>query len=153
MFMQTPLLVVLYVAYTGVLLYVSWTDIRTRLIPNKVIVPAIGVALVAMSWTLGVRSALLGAVLCPLPLIIGRMFSGANQVGMGDIKLAVFIGLILGYPLALWSVLIGLVLSLVVGLSGVVRGRYTLRSKLPFGPFLAAGALPLLMLLSLTTVG
>ncbi len=121
--MQTPWLYALYALYAGVLLYVSWTDIRTRLIPNKVILPAIGVALIAMTWTLGVQSALLGAIVCPLPLIIGRMFSGANQVGMGDIKMAIFIGLVTGFPFALWGVLIGLVLSLIVGLSGVVRGR------------------------------
>lgn len=150
--MHEPVIVALYILYAGVLLYVSWTDIRTRLIPNTVIVPAILIALATMSWTLGVRSALVGAVLCPLPLVIARMVAGAQQVGMGDIKLALFIGLILGYPLALWGVVIGLVLSLVVGLGGVMRGRMTLRSKLPFGPFLAAAALPLLVFASIRTL-
>jgi prepilin signal peptidase PulO-like enzyme (type II secretory pathway) len=98
------------------------------------------------SWTVGVSIGLLGALICPLPLIVARLVSGASQVGMGDIKLAFFIGLILGAPVALWSVLLSLVLSLLVGGIGMLQGRYTLRSKLPFGPFLAAGTLPLLLL-------
>lgn len=144
--MPLPVLILLYILYALVLLYVSWTDIHTRRIPNVVIGPAIGVALIAMSWTLGAGPALLGAVVGPLPLIFGRLFAGATQVGMGDIKLAIFIGLILGFPLALWGIMLALVLSLCVGLVGMLRGAYTARSKLPFGPFLAAGTLPLLLI-------
>lgn len=144
-----PVLIVLYLFYTTVLAYVSWTDIRTRRIPNVVIGPAALVALIAMHWTLGERSALLGAVLAPAPLIVARMLMGGSQVGIGDIKLAIFIGLILGFPLALWSIVLALVLSLVVGFGGMLRGAYTLRSKLPFGPFLAIGAVPLLLVVSL----
>lgn len=136
----------LYGLYMAVLLYVSWTDLRTRRIPNVVIAPAVVIALLALPWTVGVSVGLLGALICPLPLIVARLVTGASQVGMGDIKLAFFIGLILGAPVALWSVLLSLVLSLLVGGIGMLRGRYTLRSKLPFGPFLAAGTLPLLLL-------
>ena len=143
--MPQILLYLVYVVYAVVLLYVSWTDIRTRRIPNKVIGPAMLLALVAMTWTIGVKAALLGAVAGPLPLIAARMLAGSTQVGMGDIKLAMFVGLILGYPLALWGLAAGLALSLVVGLFGVARGTHTFRSKLPFGPFLAAGSLPLLL--------
>jgi prepilin signal peptidase PulO-like enzyme (type II secretory pathway) len=140
--MERPIAVgLIYLAYVAVLLYVSWTDLRTRRIPNRVIAPAIVAALLAMPWTIGATSALLGAIIAPLPLIAGRLISGPSQVGMGDIKLAIFIGLILGYPFALWGVIISLILSLAAGGVGMARGYYTLRSKLPFGPFLAAGAL------------
>jgi len=144
--MPQPIMIALYLGYAVVLGYVSWTDIRTRRIPNVVVGPAAVVALLATPWTVGVLPAILGAVVAPLPLIVGRYVSGAHQVGMGDIKLAIFIGLILGAPLALWGVLLSLILSLIVGGIGVLRGIYTRRSKLPFGPFLAAGTLPLLLL-------
>lgn len=142
--MPTPILIGLYALYTAVLLYVSWTDIQTRRIPNKVIGPAILVALGAMIWSGSWSEALLGAIIGPLPLIISRMISGAGNVGMGDIKLAIFIGLILGYPYVLYGVMASLVLSLIVGGIGMARGTYTLRSKLPFGPFLAVGALAMM---------
>lgn len=140
---------ILALIYAGVLLYISWTDIKTRRIPNMVIVPAIGLALLAMPWTIGVRPALLGAIVAPLPLIAARVVAGANKMGMGDIKLAIFVGLILGFDFALISLLIGLVLSLVVSVVGVARGTGTWQSKLPFGPYFTAGALPLLLLLHL----
>ncbi|HEY0738208.1 MAG TPA: A24 family peptidase [Herpetosiphonaceae bacterium] len=138
---------VLYAIYAGILLYVSWTDIRTRRIPNVVIGPAILLALLAMHWTIGITPALLGGIIAPLPLIVARLIAGAGKMGMGDIKMAIFVGLILGSDFALVGVVIGLVLSLIVGLIGILRGKWTLQSKLPFGPFLAAGTLPLLALL------
>lgn len=144
--MPFGLMVVLYSFYVAVLLYVSWTDLRTRRIPNVVIGPALLVALAAMPWTIGIVPGLLGAIIAPLPLIVARIVSGARQVGMGDIKLAIVIGTILGAPVALWGVLLSLILALIVGGIGIVRGRYTLRSKLPFGPFLAVGALSFLVL-------
>lgn len=103
-----------------------------------------------MPWTVGLTRGLLGGLLAVLPLAIARRLFGASQVGMGDIKLALFIGLVLGQPLALWSIVLALVLSLLVGLAGVARGVYTMRSKLPFGPFLASSALPLLVLVLVT---
>lgn len=143
--MPTGIQIGLYLLSTAVLLYVSWTDLQTRRIPNNVIVPAMLVALVARFWTGTQNDALLGAVIGPLPLVISRFITGASQVGMGDIKLAVFIGLVLGYPLVLYGVTTSLILSLLVGAVGIFQGKYTVRSKLPFGPFLAVGALAMMV--------
>lgn len=151
--MPTVVLIGLYIIYTAVLCYVSWTDIQSRRIPNNVIGPAILIALGAMIWSGNWRDALLGAVIGPLPLVISRWISGANQVGMGDIKLAIFIGLILGYPLVLYGVTTSLVLSLLVGAIGMAQGKYTIRSKLPFGPFLAVGAFAMMIVALLPLVG
>lgn len=147
--MPQPALIALYLAYASILLAVAWIDLRTYRIPNAIVLPAIAVALVAMPWTVGVAPALLGAVLAPLPLVIARLVAGAGKMGMGDIKLAVFVGLILGYDLALVGLFIALVLSLVVWAISVARGTRTWQSKLPFGPYLTAGALPLLVIVSL----
>jgi leader peptidase (prepilin peptidase)/N-methyltransferase len=64
-------------------------------------------------------------------------------MGMGDVKLAVLLGLYLGW-LSLGHVLLGLLLGFVLGsvvglglLAAGVRGR---KDHLPFAPFLAAGA-------------
>jgi leader peptidase (prepilin peptidase)/N-methyltransferase len=63
-------------------------------------------------------------------------------MGMGDVKLAAVMGLVLGRAVAP-AVFAGLILGVVVGaaiiaMKGVSQGR---RTKIPFGPFLAAGAL------------
>jgi prepilin signal peptidase PulO-like enzyme (type II secretory pathway) len=135
--------IALALAHTAILLYIAWTDLRTRRIPNVVIGPALLAALLALPWTVGVWPGLLGALFAALPLVIARRLAGARRVGMGDVKLALFIGLTLGHPLALASVVLALSLALAAGLVGMARGAWTWRTQLPFGPFLAAGALTL----------
>ncbi len=65
-------------------------------------------------------------------------------LGDGDVRLAGLIGLVLGY----WGVMpvvagltLGFMLGAIGGLVAVATGRATLRSHIPFGPFLATGAL------------
>lgn len=135
--------------FAGVLIYVAWFDFRTKLIPNVVIGPAILLALLTLPWTVGFRAGLLGAVIAPLPLLIARAVAGGNKMGMGDVKLAIFVGLILGHNLALLGLLLGLLLALLAGLVLVLRGTHTWHSRLPFGPFFAATALPLLLVVQL----
>ena len=148
--MPQPALYVLYALYAAILLAIAWIDLRTRRIPNVIVGPAILLALAAMHWTIGIGPALLGGVLAPLPLLVARKVAGAGKMGMGDVKLALFVGLILGHELALAGLFIGLLLALAAGAIAVMRGTHTWQSKLPFGPFLTAGALPLLLLLSRT---
>jgi leader peptidase (prepilin peptidase)/N-methyltransferase len=65
-------------------------------------------------------------------------------MGFGDVRLAALIGLYLGW-LGLLQVPIGLflgfLLGAVVGSVALVASRSGLRTKIPFGPFLAAGAI------------
>lgn len=131
--------------YAAVLLWVAWVDLKTRRIPNKVIGPALVVALVAMPWTVGVGAGLLGGLLAPLPLLIARVMTGKAKMGMGDVKLAVFVGLILGYELAVAGLAIGLVLALLGAAAGVMMRKRTWRSTQPFAPYFAAATLPLLL--------
>ncbi|MEK7609110.1 MAG: prepilin peptidase, partial [Patescibacteria group bacterium] len=61
-------------------------------------------------------------------------------VGGGDAKLGLFLGLWLGWPLAWEALLLAYVPGMVIGLALVVCKRATFKSKVPFGPFLIAGA-------------
>lgn len=134
----------------AVLVYVAATDLRTRRIPNVVIFPAIVAAFVALPLTVGFRSGLLGAVIAPLPLILARLLLGGNKMGMGDIKLALFVGLVLGWQLAILGLLAGLVLSLLGAAAGVMMRKRTWSSKQAFAPYFAAGAIPFLLVLPFT---
>lgn len=140
---------ILTIIFAAVLIYIAWFDFCTKLIPNVVIGPAILLALLTLPWTVGLRAGLLGAVIAPLPLLIARLVAGSSKMGMGDVKLAIFVGLILGHNFALLGLLLGLLLALIAGLVLVVRGTHTWQSKLPFGPFFAATALPLLLVVQL----
>ena len=142
--------VVFYAGVAAVLLYVAMTDLRTRRIPNVVMFPAIVAAFVALPVTVGFSSGLLGAVIAPLPLILARVMLGGGKMGMGDIKLALFVGLALGAQLAVVGLLAGLALSLLGAAAGVMMRKRTWHTKQPFAPYFAAGVLPLLLVLPFT---
>jgi leader peptidase (prepilin peptidase)/N-methyltransferase len=144
------------------LLLVAWAvvvatviDLEHRIIPNRltyrlaplVLVLLVGAAAVTGSWGDLRRAVLVGLVL-PLAMFLlselFRVLRGQAGMGMGDVKLAVSLGLALGY-LGGWQVAVGLyatVLAAVVVAFGLVAvGRARLATRIPFGPYLAAGTL------------
>jgi len=143
---------VFYVAYIVVLIAVAYRDFRERRIPNRIIYPAILVALGAMfhfpDWGRfpGWGIALLGGVSAALFFIVPVFIYGPEQAGIGDVKLAFFIGLIFGVSRYLyWALLVGLVSTALVGLVGILLRKMSRKSLLPYGPFLALGAIALLI--------
>ena len=139
-----------FLLFAWTLVVVSAIDIDTRKIPNRLmypLTPALLVLLVGAALLNGVPGVivpvLIGGVGAFAALLILALIS-PKGMGMGDVKLAGFIGLALGY-LGLRYVVIGIfggflvggVVSIVVLLTGL-RGR---KDRIPFGPYLAAGAL------------
>ena len=125
---------------------ISVIDIRHKLIPNAITYPAtIGfAAFILLAWlfdggTDPVR-AFLGMLAYGGGLFVLAMIS--RGMGMGDAKLAVVIGLVLGsIGLGIVGVAAGAAIVL-GGLGGVVAlflglGR---KARIPFGPYMAAGA-------------
>ncbi|MDQ3740569.1 MAG: prepilin peptidase [Actinomycetota bacterium] len=117
-------------------------DLERRIIPNKLTGPAavVGLALGLALDPGGEPERLLAAasfgLLFSLPAFIG------GGMGMGDAKLIGVLGLYLGWPTGV-ALLVALVVGTAVGMAivarvGVSRGRKT---GVPFGPFLALGAL------------
>jgi len=126
-------------AACAVLVAVTVTDLERRIIPNRIIVPALAVMLVVQTaydpsaeWALAALAAggffLVSALVYPAGL------------GMGDVKLAAFLGAWLGWPVFL-ALFAGSLLSLVPAVVILVRhGAAGRKMGIPFGPFLAAGA-------------
>ena len=130
----------------AVLVVLAATDLEHRLIPNRIVLPAFAVVLVAQlvfypdnaaEWIL---SALGAALFLFLPTVVR---SGA--IGMGDVKLGLLLGAALG--LAVLSALtLGFFLMLPVAIYILVReGAAGRKRYLPLGPFLAAGAIVVLL--------
>jgi leader peptidase (prepilin peptidase)/N-methyltransferase len=135
-------------AFLGFLVAIAFIDIRHRIIPNRMVYPAAPVFLVAVAvgdlagWGLHLTRALIGLAAFGGAFLLIAVIS-PRGMGMGDVKLAALIGLVVGsMELARMGVAagaaillggVGAILALTVG----KRGR---KSALPFGPFLAAGA-------------
>jgi leader peptidase (prepilin peptidase)/N-methyltransferase len=118
-------------------------DLDHKIIPNKLTGPAavLAIALVAVLDTRHLPEYLIAGVGALLFFYLPALIHNKGM-GMGDVKLAAVVGLYLGRAVAP-ALFIALILGVVVGAGviaakGVSEGR---RTKVPFGPFLAAGAL------------
>jgi leader peptidase (prepilin peptidase) / N-methyltransferase len=138
------LLVVFVVVVLAVL---SWRDVRARIIPNKIVLPAWAIVLVAQivlhpgQWVewLVASGAAVAAFLVPA-------LAFPDGLGMGDVKLVGLIGAALGYSV-LNGLLVGTVLAGLFAAAMLIRyGSAARRATLPYGPFLAAGAVAVLLI-------
>jgi leader peptidase (prepilin peptidase) / N-methyltransferase len=125
-----------------VLVLIAATDIERRIIPNKIVLPAAAVVLIADLALLPARAtefalATVGAAAAFLLLkLINR-----GAIGMGDVKLALLLGAGLGSSVV-GAVMIAFLAAFPFALATVIRGGLTARkTTLPFGPFLSFGAL------------
>jgi leader peptidase (prepilin peptidase)/N-methyltransferase len=131
--------------YTSVLVICSGTDILAYRVPNVVTYPGI---ITAFGIGMAIDGAdrldvILGGLTFGGILLIPSVLTGGT--GMGDVKLALFVGLALGFSLVLPAMLlmaIGGGLAAVFLLVTKVRGR---RDPIPYAPFIAAGALVTLL--------
>ncbi len=123
--------------YTAVLIVVTVTDLEHRLIPNRVVYPAIAVALLmsAVDPTISPLQALAGALL-GFGLFLVFAIIGRGALGMGDVKLAAFLGAALGLPVVLIALIGGIMLGGVISAALLVTRRVGLKSYIPYGPFL-----------------
>jgi leader peptidase (prepilin peptidase) / N-methyltransferase len=137
----------LFLAAAGVLLGVI--DLQHRLLPNRVVVPALGIAVgllllaaaAEQDWAGLLRAGLGGVVLFAVFLVLALI--APSGLGMGDVKLAALLGLYLGW--VGWHAVVigaagGFVVQAVVALSLLATRRIGLRGELPFGPAMLLGA-------------
>ncbi len=142
-----PLALALFGAWFVTLIIGLATDLDQRMLPDELTLPVIPVALLYALSGLNplvdgaVLTAVLAAVLIPAVLYLPSIPFGAGAFGLGDVKLLVGAGLLLGGDRALGGTLFGLILAGAVLLVLLATGRVGRKSYVPFGPFLIIGAL------------
>ena len=67
--------------------------------------------------------------------------SQGKWIGFGDVKLALFMGLFLGFPKILVALFLAFMFGAIIGVGLIVFGNKTIKSELPFGPFLISGTI------------
>ena len=125
----------------AVLVYVSITDIRSRRIPNNVMFPALVVALLVAGARPERWSLLLGGLVAAVVLLIPTFLYGLEKAGGGDVKLGLFVGLVLGWPAIVPALFVAFASAALFALGGLLLRRLSRRSIIAFGPFLAFGGL------------
>ncbi|HEY72617.1 MAG: hypothetical protein B6I35_12445 [Anaerolineaceae bacterium 4572_32.2] len=141
----------LYLVYSAIFAIVLITDIERRLILNVLMFPAILFAAVASFFTPGMvwQSALAGGVIGLLfflgAALVGNAVFGSGALGGGDVTLAAFIGLIVGFPLIVEALVLTILIGAAISLLLIVTRVRTLHDHIPYGPFLVAGAIATLL--------
>jgi leader peptidase (prepilin peptidase)/N-methyltransferase len=125
-------------------------DVSTRLLPTALIRPGYIGVLVLLAVAVGLEGSWHGLVGAGLGWVtmggcyVALWYLGGSGLGYGDVRLAGLLALPLG--LLGWSALLtgfatGFVLGGLAGLGLLASGRAGLRTAMPFGPFMMAGAL------------
>jgi leader peptidase (prepilin peptidase) / N-methyltransferase len=125
--------------FCAVLVAVSAIDLEHRIIPNRIVLPATVVVLVANTardlspeWTIAAFGA--------SGFLLAAALAYPAGMGMGDVKLALLMGAALGktVPVALMG---GMLAAMIPGLFLFARhGSKARKMGIPFGPFLAIGS-------------
>jgi leader peptidase (prepilin peptidase)/N-methyltransferase len=141
----SPLLAV-RIAFGCVLIVLFAIDLEHQLLPNVITLPALCAGLAASIFLPpGLRDALIGALVGGgiLFLIAEVYFRVRHEegMGMGDVKMLAMIGAFLGWKLTILTLILASVGGSLAGVLLLVTQRGNLKAAIPFGTFLAAGAL------------
>jgi leader peptidase (prepilin peptidase)/N-methyltransferase len=143
--------------FVSLLIALSFIDLDTQLLPDVLTKPGIALGLAFGLWpgvagALGDDSSVSLAVRTLLASVVGMAVGGGvtwgiraigtwvfrrEAMGFGDVKLMAMIGAFLGWEAALLTMFLGCMLGALIGGVGSLFGGAT---KIPFGPYLALGA-------------
>lgn len=133
-------------AFACALIVLFAIDLRHRILPNVITLPGIAAGFLA-SWFLppGWLSSLVGllaggGVLLGIAEVYYRV-RGQEGLGMGDVKMLAMIGAFLGWPLMVLTLIVASFTGSIVGVGLMASGRSDMQAALPFGTFLALGAI------------
>jgi leader peptidase (prepilin peptidase)/N-methyltransferase len=137
----------IYFVLVCLLLVITFIDIDHRIIPDIISLPGIPIGFAAsfllpnVSWL----DALIGIAAgggSLLAIALGyQLITGKDGMGGGDIKLLAMIGAFLGWKGVLFTIMASSFIGTLVGIVIMIRARKGMKLAIPFGPFLAIGAI------------
>lgn len=135
--------------YVVALVLLFATDLDQRLLPDIITLPLVLYAVIVFILGAGpfVRTtddlawAVAAAVLIPAALFLLAIPFGKGAIGEGDLKLLVSVALLAGAANAFNGLVAGALLAGIAVTALIVTRRITIRSYVPYGPFLIAGVL------------
>jgi leader peptidase (prepilin peptidase)/N-methyltransferase len=139
-----PLLFV-RLAFAAALIALFAIDLEHQLLPDVITVPGVLVGLVASAFLPpGFGAALLGvAIGGGLLWAVAEGYyrwRGVEGLGFGDVKMLAMVGAFVGWKGAILTLLFGSFTGAVLGIALIATGRGSMGLRLPFGTFLAVGA-------------
>ena len=151
-------LLLLRSVFALVLVQVIFFDFEHHLILDRVIFPAMVLALLVsltpllnvrlglwgQAWWAGIGMGLAAGLLFLLIAFLGSALFKGEALGFGDVKLATFMGLLLGWPFTFTALFYGVLLAAIGAVIFIVTHR-SMKGTIAYGPYLAAAALLVLL--------
>lgn len=137
----------------SILLMVFFIDLEHMIIPNELVIAGLigGIALFVLrfwfddalvgdsQWYSPILGMLATSGFLLLVALIGLAIYGTDAFGMGDVKIFLPIGLILGLKLSVISLVFSIFIGGITGLFLIITGLKHRKSHIPFGPFIVMG--------------
>lgn len=135
-----------YYAWACALLVITFIDLDHQIIPDSLSIGGIVVGLALVWWMpVSYKDAFIGLGLGAgllIAVIYGYYFlTGKQGMGGGDVKLLGMIGVFTGWQGVLFAIFTGSLLGSLVGIPWALLQKKNMQTAIPFGPFLALGAL------------
>ena len=151
----SPWVLLVYCIFVSSLIVIFFIDIDHQIIPNSITYPGMPLAVVlgslilpdpfAAHELLGVKDSVIGFLAGGgsfyLIAVAGKAVLKKDAMGGGDIKMMAMTGGLLGWKGVILTVFLGSLLGSVVGVSLILSKGREWGSRIPFGPYLALGAL------------
>lgn len=155
-FLPDLLFTVVCLLFISCLIIIFVYDLKHYIIPNEVVYSGIIVAFLYRLFGIfqpmadhsqgGNLDPFIVALLAGVFFFSIILISKGKWMGMGDMKLAVFMGLILGWPKILVALFLAFLIGAFASVILIILKKKTLKSEIPFGPFLAGAAVVALFL-------
>lgn len=129
------------------LLTLTFFDYVHFILPDKLILTVFSFSLLyhLIFTSESIKNGLLTGLALGGFFVILFMCSRGEWMGFGDVKLAFLIGFVLGYPMALWAIIAATWSGALWGLGMMAVGRASLKTPLPFGTFMSATTILLII--------
>ena len=132
-----------FLVFTTLLIPISFIDFSTMLIPDSLSISGIIIGLLLSMFrgiiVVSCIGAAVGAIYILIIIHIGKAVYKKDVMGYGDIKLAAMVGAFVGWDSFLLTILFSSLFGSLFGLVQIKRGKSSMKSLIPYGPFLAIG--------------
>ncbi|UCH79948.1 MAG: prepilin peptidase [Nitrospiraceae bacterium] len=144
-----------YLVFISTLIVIFFIDLEHQIIPNSITYPGMPIAVLLgstilpdpfsrtdlLGFTSSITGFIAGGGSYYLIAVMGKAIFKKDAMGGGDIKMMAMVGGLLGWKSIILTTFLGSLLGSVIGISLIMMKGREWGSKIPFGPYLAIGAL------------
>jgi leader peptidase (prepilin peptidase)/N-methyltransferase len=128
--------------FSSLLIILTMIDFDHQILPDKLTLGGLGVGFIFSFFRSDITVIYsLAGILAAGGLLFLIALLSKGGMGGGDIKMMAMVGSFTGPIVAVSSIFLGAVIALIAHLPGIVSGKTGMKTKLPFGPFLALASL------------